>query len=118
MKKSSKLYREKRFNVMLPAKDFTKNETLAAELESKDTKILVQGVMDCFFELEDKSLCIVDYKTDRIKGTSDEVASELRARYTDQLSYYKRACEIITGRPVSRLLIWSFALSDVVEINI
>lgn len=118
MKKSSKLYREKRFNVMLPAKDFTQNETLAAELERSDTKILVQGVMDCFFELEDKSLCIVDYKTDRINGTPDEVASELRARYTDQLTYYKRACEIITGRPVSKLLIWSFALSDTVEIKI
>lgn len=118
MKRSKMLYREKRFNVMLPAKDFTKNEVLARELEKEGAKILVQGVMDCFFELDDKTLCIVDYKTDKVRGSLDEAARILADRYKDQLSYYKRACEIITGRSVSKLLIWSFALSDTVEIKI
>lgn len=118
MKRAKKLYREKRFNVMLPAKDFTKNEAFAKELEKTDTKILVQGVMDCFFELEDKTLCVVDYKTDRVKGDRQEIARVLTERYTDQLSYYKRACEIITGKAVSKLLIWSFAISDAIEIKV
>ena len=118
MKLSKKLYREKRFNVMLPAKDFTENIELFVELESKNSQILVQGVMDAMFEREDKTLCIVDYKTDQIKGTRDEVESVLIERYKDQLTYYKSACEKITGQKVSRLLIWSFAISDTVEVKI
>jgi len=116
MKRAKTLYREKRFNVMLPAKDFTKNEMLAQKLEKDNAQILVQGVMDCFFELDDGTLCIVDYKTDRVGKDKTEAKKMLLERYRDQLSYYKRACEIITGGAVSKLLIWSFGLSDVVEI--
>lgn len=118
MKSAKTLYREKRFNVMLPAKDFTQDKELSSELERNNEQILVQGVMDCLFEKNDGTLCIVDYKTDRVKGDTEEVSRVLKERYKDQLTYYKLACEKITGKRVSRLLIWSFAISSEVEVTI
>ena len=117
MKQAKVIYRERRFNVMLPAKDFTQNKQLANKLEEVDSRILIQGVIDCFFELDDGSICVVDYKTDRVLAERSEAVSLLRERYKNQLSYYKRACEIITGKDVSKTLLWSFGLCDVVEIE-
>ncbi|MBO4925089.1 MAG: UvrD-helicase domain-containing protein [Clostridia bacterium] len=61
---------------------------------------LVQGVIDLCF-LEDGAWVLVDYKTDRADG------EELLRRYTEQLRWYARALERITGRPVREALIFS-----------
>jgi hypothetical protein len=37
-------------------------------------------------------------------------------RHLQQLSYYKRATEIITGKKVSKVMIYSFSLGRTVEI--
>ena len=95
---SKRVYREKRFSV---------SDKIGA---SGDT-ILVQGVIDCFFENKDGSFTVVDYKTDRVK-TGDE----LIARHKVQLDYYKKAVERMTGKAVSRVLLYSFALNCEVEV--
>ncbi len=98
MKSSAKLYREKRFSVS----DKTQN----------GDSFLVQGVIDCFYENSDGSCTVVDYKTDRVK-TPDELV----ARHRTQLTYYKRAVESMTGKPVSRILLYSFALGTAIEVE-
>ncbi len=98
IKQSKRVYREKRFSV---------SDTDKASGE----KMLVQGVIDCFFENPDKSYTVVDYKTDRVKSLQ-----ELADRHRVQLEYYKNAVERMTGKRVSCALLYSFALNGTVEI--
>ena len=109
--------RETRFNVKLPAADFTASEELKKALEGET--ILVQGVMDCFYENKDGSLTIVDYKTDFIpKDMSREDAERmLVGRHRLQLTYYRSALEKISGRKVERVVIYSFGLGGEVEVS-
>ena len=69
-------------------------------------KILVQGIIDAFFE-EEGQLVIVDYKTDKV---SDRSGQELVEKYRKQLLYYKRALEQVTGKIVKEMYIYSIAL--------
>lgn len=90
--RSPRVYREKRFSV---------RDSLGKNGES----VLVQGVIDCFFENPDGSFTVVDYKTDRVK-----TPGELIERHRVQLTCYCRAVERMTGRKVSEALLYSFAL--------
>ncbi len=116
IKASTKVWREKRFNVCLPASDFTADKNLSEEISNET--ILVQGVIDCFFENPDGTLTLLDYKTDYIKdGMSKEEASKLLIdRYFLQLSYYRSALEKISMKKVSRTLIYSFGGGYEIEI--
>ncbi len=112
---AKRLWREKRFNVKLPASDFTKDADLKESLEGE--YILVQGVIDCFFENDDGEITVVDYKTDYIPKdmTYSEVAEMLKERYENQLSYYARACEQITAKRVKEVLLYSFGLGKTIK---
>ena len=99
IRNSKSVFREKRFSVS----DIDRNSR---------EKVLVQGVIDCFFENPDGSYTVVDYKTDRIK-----TADELVKRHKAQISYYKRAVEQMTDSKVSKMLLYSFALSCEIEVN-
>lgn len=68
-----------------------------------DGVTLLQGVIDCAFKEAD-SWILLDYKTDRI---TDEEA--FVARYKEQLNWYAKALERITGFPVAEM--WLYALS-------
>ncbi len=99
--------REYRFNIELDAADFT--EDMQRKKALSDEKLLVQGVIDCFFEEEDGSITVADYKTDRIYGGEQAVA-EFKARHERQLSYYKKAVERIALMPVGKCELYSFCL--------
>ena len=109
MKNAKMMKREFRFNAMIPADEFTENDEL------KKQNVLVQGVVDAVFVNEGDELVLVDYKTDKV--TIDNYKELLKERYTTQLSYYKKAIEIIFERPVDRLLIYSVPLAKEVEIK-
>ncbi len=103
------IIREFRFNVMLNASEFTSDERL------KDETVLVQGVTDCIYENSDGELILVDYKTDKV--TEENYISELTRKHTTQLTYYKKACEMMFERPISKVLIYSVPLAKTVEIE-
>lgn len=113
---SERVFREHRFNVKLPASDFTGDDGLKARLSS--ASILVQGVIDCFFEEHDGSFTLVDYKTDFISKDTprDEARILLLDRHRLQLGYYKKALELITRKPIKRTLIYSFSLGEAIEL--
>ncbi|WP_455714019.1 helicase-exonuclease AddAB subunit AddA [Anaerosporobacter sp.] len=101
-----KIYREQQFVFSMKANE------IRPDLMSEEP-ILVQGIVDCFFE-EDEKVIIVDYKTDHIpKEGGEEI---LRNRYKIQLDYYQRAIEQITGKKVSQRILYSFALEKEVEV--
>lgn len=119
LRKARSLYREQRFNIFLPASDFTEDTQKAALL--KDETIAVQGVIDLFFEEEDGTVVLCDYKTDYL--TREEIsqpslaAEKLRARHAQQLSYYAMAIEAMVGKPPSEILIYSLPLGDTIRIE-
>ena len=112
--------REQRFNILLPAHLFTRDEILAEKI--KDEKLLVQGVMDIFFESADGELILCDYKTDYL--TKEEIHNaelaqkKLESAHSSQLSYYAEALHSMLGKYPDKVLIYSLPLGDTVEINI
>ena len=116
MKKSRKLYREKRFIINYPAENLTENEKTKKALSGET--LLVQGIIDCAFFDENAELVLVDYKTDRFPPDTDISVAEntLRTRHTRQMEYYKYACEKMFGKKCSHAYIYSFALNKTIEI--
>ncbi|MBQ3075199.1 MAG: UvrD-helicase domain-containing protein [Clostridia bacterium] len=104
MKQGTNLVREKRFNVLLPA------ETLLGV----EGKVLVQGVIDAWFETADGTVTVVDFKTDRVKA--EDGRQILLDRHGEQLRLYALAVEQLTGKAVSRKILYSFALGKAIEV--
>lgn len=67
-----------------------------------DEEILIQGIIDCFFE-EDDGIVLIDYKTDYAYDTQ-----KIKSRYVFQLNYYKRAIEEIIGKKVKEKYLYLF----------
>ena len=97
MLSAKELHRELRFNVRLPATEFTKDEDKI--LAYADKTILVQGVIDCVVRRADGSIALYDYKTDRLtrEELSDRSLAEnrLREKHKMQLGIYSLAIEKI-----------------------
>ena len=70
-----------------------------------DDICLIQGIIDAFF-VENNSIVIVDYKTDKV---FDE--SELVRKYKIQLEYYAKALSKLMDMPVAQMIIYSSRLS-------
>ncbi|MDD6799099.1 MAG: UvrD-helicase domain-containing protein [Firmicutes bacterium] len=120
MSESEDVRRELRFNIKLPAGDFTENSIKKETLENEE--ILIQGVIDCVFLNPDGTLTVADYKTDRIpfgmKRDEDAFERLLCERHFRQLGYYKKACEKIFGKRVSVTAVYSFALGREVDVKV
>ena len=119
MRSAKKIYREFRFNVRLSASHFTEDEENRRLYEDED--ILVQGVIDCIVERDDGTLCLYDYKTDRL--TREELANralaeeKLRASHKMQLLLYALAAEQIFGKYPEVLEVYSLPLGDTVSMK-
>lgn len=102
---SPSLRREFKFSVLVPAKQYFPQ---AGEGE----QVLLQGVVDCYFR-DENGVTVIDFKTDHVYG--DELL-ERAEEYRPQLSAYAQALGKITGRPVSRRVLWFFSEGRAVEI--
>lgn len=95
MRNALRVYREKPFTMEVPA-----SQLFAEATESQDT-VLVQGIIDCYFEEAD-GVVILDYKTDRVlPGKAKEAAEAYRL----QLELYKSAVEAELGKTVKEKMI-------------
>ncbi len=103
--KAKKVYREKRFTVA----DNSKNL-----FGSGDETVLIQGVIDLFFENEDGTYTVVDYKTDRIKNGEEQLLCD---RYKPQIAYYAKAVSEMTGRKIKECILYSFHLSKSITVD-
>ncbi len=77
-----------------------------------DSQLLMQGIVDCFFE-EGDALVLLDYKTDRVR-TAEDIA-HIRDRYDVQIQYYTQALERITGKRVKEKYLYLFSAGQAVE---
>ena len=103
--KRGQIYRETQFVVGIPA------WKLYRETESQEL-ILLQGVIDVYFEEEGK-LVLLDYKTDAVYEGQEEV---LVMRYERQFELYKMALEQMTGEEVGEMILYSFGLGKEIRI--
>ena len=101
------LYREKRFSL---------SESAEIVGGPKGENILIQGVIDCFFENVDGSYTLVDYKTDFLPTEGGEQI--LVERHEKQLKYYCKAVSAMTGKKVARAVLYSFSLDKSIEVKI
>lgn len=106
IKASPLVKREMRFLTEMPASAV--EPSLKAEFDGES--IIVQGAVDLCFE-ENGEIVVVDFKTDRTDNPAD-----LAAAYGEQLSIYAAACEKIFEKKVKQKIIYSFALSEEIEI--
>ncbi len=119
MRSASRLFREFRFSVMLPASLFTQDKN--KKILYANSEILLQGVIDCIIEDPDGELHLIDYKTDRL--TKQELADKnlaqrvLSEKHALQLSYYSLAIEKIFGKRPKTVKIYSLPLGDTVDIE-
>ena len=117
--KAKRIWREQRFNIFLPASEFTRDARKAELL--KDETIAVQGVIDIFFEDADGKIVLCDYKTDYL--TKDELANpeiaakSLNKKHADQLSYYAKAIAEMLGKAPDETIIYSLPLGGHIEVK-
>jgi len=96
--------REFKFSLLYPAEYFFPN--------GGQDKIMLQGVVDCFFE-QDGELTIVDFKTDVV---TPETLGEKVKLYAPQLEAYSNALERITKRPVKERVIYFFYINRAMSV--
>lgn len=106
MLRSCQVYREAPFQIFISAREY--DPSLGAEYE--DERIILQGIIDCYFE-ENGNYVLVDYKTDKI-GKSGSAG--IRAKYNKQLELYRQAIEQLSGRSVSEALLYLFDTGETV----
>ena len=120
MRSAVKIYREFRFNVKLPACDFTTDAELKRLYENEN--VLVQGVIDCLYVDEAGKYHLVDYKTDRLTPEERADREKARQRLSDkhslQLSYYAKAVEEIFGKYPSTIEVYSLHLGDTLDVSV
>jgi ATP-dependent helicase/nuclease subunit A len=85
------------------------------KLYETEEMILVQGVIDAYYETKD-GLVLLDYKTDNVPyGSRGE--EELTEKYKKQLDYYEMALFRLTGRRVIKKSIYSFKLGKEIVLD-
>jgi ATP-dependent helicase/nuclease subunit A len=93
--------REFKFSMLVPAGDYY------PEGEAGET-LLLQGVVDCWFREADGTVTVVDFKTDHV---TEKTIEERAAGYRPQLDAYTRALSEVMEMPVTRRVLWFFALN-------
>jgi len=105
--KSEKIKKEEPFIIGLtPYETFGDEKYLGME-----NKILLHGIIDCFFEENDK-IVLLDYKSDYVDSENLE---SVKDRYRIQMNIYKKAIETFSGKKVEEAYIYFFGLGDYVK---
>ncbi len=101
MLKADKIQREIPFHIELKCTELYKE--LPEQIYGKET-ILLQGVIDCYFE-EKNDIILIDYKTDYVSQGNTDI---IRDKYRIQIDYYAKALEQITGKTVREKNLYLF----------
>ncbi|MBQ9459512.1 MAG: helicase-exonuclease AddAB subunit AddA [Oscillospiraceae bacterium] len=101
---ASAVEREYRFSVLSPARQYDASA-------APDDAVLLQGVVDLFFE-ENGELVVIDFKTDRVPHGQ---LAERAAYYKPQLETYASALARITGKRVKERILYFFAAGECVK---
>lgn len=79
---------------------------------TEEDTVLVQGIIDGYYETEE-GIVLMDYKTDSLLPGQEQ---KLVERYQTQMDLYREALEGMTGKKVSRCVLYAFSIG--VEIDL
>ena len=82
--------------------------------EDNDMFIMVQGIIDLFYQTAEEDWVLLDYKTDYVPENDE---TYLAQKYHTQLKIYKKALEDYIGHRLSRVVIYSLHLGKSIEID-
>ena len=99
------LKKEFSFKYLVPVSDVYPVES--------DEKLIVQGTVDAYFEDDNGELVVIDYKTDRVKNNSMDIAN----RYRIQLKCYCSALSAFTGKKVKEAGIYLFDTGEYIVVQ-
>ncbi len=102
LKMAVRVEREFKFSMLVPAEDYY------PEGEPGES-LLLQGVVDCWFQEADGTVTVVDFKTDRV---TENTVEERAKGYRPQLDAYSRALSEVLELPVSQKCLWFFAVNQ------
>lgn len=100
IRQADRIETERTFALLMQPKDLF----FGAEYQEVTDKILVNGIIDCFF-IENDKIVLLDYKSDKVYD--EEV---LKKRYHIQLELYRIALERALGLPVKETYLYSFTM--------
>ena len=106
--KSKRMEREFKFTMLVPAGEYY------PQAADTDERIMLQGVVDCWFEEADGTITVVDFKTDRVSAAT---VAERAEGYRSQLEVYTKALAEIMDKQVAKRYLWFFALGEPIEIS-
>jgi ATP-dependent helicase/nuclease subunit A len=106
----NKLKREIPFHMEINSTDIDKN--LPEDIYGEE-KIILQGIIDCYFE-ENGKIILVDYKTDAVKDGDVDV---LVQKYKSQLDYYARALNETLKTKVSESYLYLFSIDEATKVE-
>lgn len=110
LKYSEKIYREQPFVMGMSPYEIYKEE----KYKNSNSTILVNGIIDLFFQDEKGDIILVDYKTDYVKNGNYEAIMD---RYKIQIELYKKAIELNTGKNVAECYLYLFGIDKEVKYN-
>lgn len=108
IKNAKNIWKEMPFNLSMKTSEIYSG---IQDLSVND-EILIQGVIDLYFENQEGDIILVDYKTDHIDSEEEFIN-----RYKTQLDYYKKALENLTQKKVKKVIIYSFNLNKEIELK-
>ncbi|OOV53186.1 hypothetical protein B1A67_13780, partial [Clostridium botulinum D/C] len=108
--KAKEVEREVPFHIQLKSTEIF--EGLSKDIYS-DEHIMIQGIIDCYFEEED-GIVLVDYKSDYFKDGEEQ---SIIKKYKAQIEYYARAIEELTNKKVKEKYLYLFYVDKEVEIK-
>ncbi|HHX62843.1 MAG TPA: hypothetical protein GX707_19350 [Epulopiscium sp.] len=111
LRSSKNAYKEQQFVLLMDA-----GEIITSFQEDYQEEIMVQGVIDCFFEEED-GYTLVDYKTDYVPEGHGrgEAIERIKQQYAKQIEIYARAIEDITKNIVKEKYLYLYSANKWVK---
>lgn len=77
--------------------------------------IVVQGIIDCYFE-EDGEFVLLDYKSNYVDKNNPDEKNRFVSLYKEQVNLYREALETITGVLVKEAFLYLTGISETIKI--
>ncbi len=107
LRTAKELHREYQFSYLMDARRI---DTGASEGE----RVLLHGVIDCWYVNADGETVVLDFKTDRVYG---EALAERAEEYRTQVELYAEALSSIFERKVERKYLYFFSEDRLIALN-